>query len=104
KNLIYLNVTLTIILIIYIILNKSSIFRVFINNSYLLCYIIGLTVISYCHKKNIIGFPLDNYLVIIIGFVGCYLFVKSSLATKEIKLNLEKIHLELESDIKANKG
>lgn len=96
NNLIYLSVVLTLILVVYGVMSKSNkLLSVLISNSYLLCYIMGFVIVSYCHKKNIISFPIDNFLVCIIGFFGCYVFTKTSLSAEKIKSNLDKVQMEI---------
>lgn len=95
-NLMYLSFIIPILLIAYHFIknNKSQILNLS-QSIYFIIYIVILTLISYLRTKNVIGFPLDNCLVIILAIITCSLTVKFSLPVTSIKLNLTRLAEEI---------
>lgn len=61
----------------------------------IILYIMILAIISYLRVNAKINFPLDNVLVVILGFIFCRLMLNNQLSKEEIATNLKRLNQEV---------
>lgn len=101
NNLFYLASFLIIITIAFgIFVRNSSPIKAFGQAWFLILYALLMGTVSYLRGNNIIGFPLDNLLIVIIGIVTCKIMLKNSLPQDQVAKNMLHLREEVESIIK----
>jgi amino acid transporter len=97
NNLIYLSALAFALIVIYNLFidkNKSSLSMALKENFFVVAYLLAMLVVKYLHKIEVVSFPLDNVLIIVISCIACKIFIGKKINKEEIARNIERIKAE----------
>jgi amino acid transporter len=97
SNLIYLILLVLAVIISYNTLidgRHRSLLESLKTNFFVLVYLLEIILIKYLHQINLVSFPFDNFLVIIISLFACKTFINNRINGAEINNNLVRFSTE----------
>ncbi len=97
NNLLYLTALVVAIIIghnFFIDKKPAKIFSALKENFFVIGYLLALVAVKYLHKIQLVTFPIDDLLVVIIACAACKIFVSNKVDKVEIEKNLQKIAIE----------
>ena len=97
NNLLYLTALVAAIIIghnFFIDKKPAKIFSALKENFFVIGYLLALVLVKYLHKLQLVTFPIDDLLVVIIACAACKIFVSNKVDKAEIEKNLQKIAIE----------
>lgn len=98
NNIIYLTITVAAVTIIYSVYLASqktvNLVTHLLSNSFIVLYLGSLITVEYLRHNEIIPFPWDNFMVIVVSLIACKVFVATRINKVQIQANLEKHILE----------
>jgi hypothetical protein len=66
----------------------------FKRSFFVLEYLLGISLVKYLHHTQLILFPLDNLLVIILALISCRRFINNKVDGAEIQTNMTRFSNE----------
>ncbi len=97
NNLIYLTILIIAIIVSYNLLIEKEARRLtesLKKNFFVLEFLIGISLVKYLHQSQLILFPIDNVVVIILALISCKRFMINKVDGGEIQNNLTRFSSE----------
>ncbi len=97
SNLVYLMILIIAIITGYNVLIEARtryLIESFKRSFFVLEYLLGISLVKYLHHIQLIAFPLDNLVVILLALISCRRFINNKVDGAEIQTNLTRFSNE----------